>query len=297
MNSNHAYLLLSIIVLSLFGCSKNYTNVRTFADATTSVTQATPALLTDNQQSCWRSQRLTQQMLTVIKSDFEAKYSADYKAICESRGKKLKPIADINTVLSNFSGAISSLAKDDFVTGKPEAENATNFLTSMGKLGAFELTSDQISAVTKISQFVTNAMLNSERQSSLSKAFSQENQKNLKEIISALQKASGFFLLDLVSETETICLISTEMARNRGNEEVLALSEFKDRLASQIEIIEAKKIAITKYSEALLKLSEAIAPAAKSIQNPGNKEILTEIKNFAQQAYDLNKLFKTEFGR
>lgn len=291
--------LISIIFAAalLSGCATNYTNVRTFADAATSITQSTPALLVDNKLSCIRSQQLTDQVLTVVKAKDQTSFSADYKKICSQRDEKIKPISELNVVLGNFSGAVASLAKDDFVTGKTEAESATKFLASAGGISHLELTGEQVSAIVKIGQFVTNAMLNSKRQKALSEAFSGEMQANLKLLISALENASDFYLLDLDVEIRTINGVGQEMDLKKKSVESLALSEFQLKLEAQREVVNLRKLAIVKYKDSLHKFQEAIAPAADSIQNPSNKEILQQIKDFSQQAYELNKQFKAAFNK
>ncbi len=292
----HKIILPALLVSALAGCANNYTNVRTFAQATTSITQATPVLLADNKLSCVRSQQLAEEVLTVLKNPDATQYAEEYRTICDERENKLQPIVELNVVLNNFSTAVESLARDDFVTGKPEADAASNFLSNMGKLGAFELSSGQVSAVTGLVQFVTNAMLNSERQGVLGKAFSAENQQNLQSVIAALGKAGDFYINDLRSEKILIGLVSNEIEHKLSASESLAVSEFKLRLRGQRDLVEARMNAVRQYQQALVKLKDAIAPAAQSINQPDNREILREIKDFARQAYDVNRQFRAAFG-
>ena len=166
----------------------------------------------------------------------------------------------------------------------------------MGKLGAFELSADQITAVSSLVQFVTNAMLNAERQGALGKAFSEANQENIQAIIAALTQASAFYIVDLQAEKLTIAGVIQEMETNKQASESLALSEFKLRLQGQQDIVGSRLTAVSQYRDALVKLKDAMAPVAQSISRPGNREILQEVKDFANQVYDVNKQFKAAFG-
>jgi uncharacterized protein YceK len=288
-----AFSLLAAITLS--GCS-NLTNVRTFADATTTVTASTAAMVKDDQDSCRRRYQFEIEYYKVIKApDKEAKATSRQQERCKKLADQVKAILALNGVLQNYAAGLSALAQDSFVTYKGEIDETTAALTALQKSTITSISDPEIAAAGKLIQFIASAATEGYRQKKLAEAMNDEMKKAVDVTVAALNRTATAYEAQLYAEAGTVDVVLIGLDTLAANEP-LALLEYHRRMEQLAAAVEEKKKAIATYKQTLATMSDAYNDAANDLANPSRKEIGKAVIDYAKRAYAVEKDMHKAFG-
>lgn len=292
MNKN---LALALITAPLICACSNLASVRTFASATSTVTNSTSLLLNDDQGTCSRRMQVEIEFYRVAKMDAAASSAKTSESNCSVAEAQTKRILAYNNVLENYASALNAISQDSYVTVNGEVNDVDGILSNLNSTKLTAVTNDQKSAVEALVGFVGTAALDVYRHQKISDALSPQNVLAVKEISAAIRSAVHAYDLQLAQEGKAY-----DDAINAMNvvasKESLAVQEYSLRMSDIQSSLAQRRQAVDAYDKALASMGTALDAAAADVANPSFKEISASVISYAKQANAVQVSFRKAFA-
>jgi hypothetical protein len=309
-------------------CATNMTNVATFGDATSTVAQQTNAVLTKIPQSCRDQLDLLSGQLALANSvivpsasntgafaphttysaqqrlalgDYAQRLTAQQIQLaseCERMATFTPVLQGMSSSLAAFASALTALAKDEFVTYKPELDSLTQSIAALPVEGNKPLLDTaQVSALSGLQALIYKAATESYRQAKLTEVLDQ-GAAIMPGVVSALKSVSADYAdaLALVAQRAKAASEDAVAMRMAGLlYEPIAQQEFQYRLKLVEASAQARIDALKGYDALLDKVSPTLKAARDSVRHVPVHDVIAEVKAFAQQAYDVQQKLQKAF--
>lgn len=323
-----AFRIVLLISILTAGCATNMTSVATFGDATSKVAEQTNAVLTKIPQSCLDQFDLLSGQAALATavvagptgdaaaSARHTAYTAEQRgalrdyatrlttqkpelaAACDRMAKFTPALQGMSASLAGFASALTALAKDEFVTYRPEFGALTQSIAALPLHENKPLLNDkQVAAVNGLEALIYKAATESYRQRKLTEVLDQ-GVKIMPDVVKALQRVSSAYADDLVSVAER-ARASREDAKGMQKAgllyEPIAQQEFTYRMQGVEAAAQARVDALRGYDALLDKLPPTLTAARDSVRHVPLQDVIAEVKAFAQDAYAVQQKLQAAF--
>jgi hypothetical protein len=322
-------LLLGLCVL-LPACATNMASVATFGDATASVSQQTTVVLTKMPESCMDLVGMSSELheigisalsrRTAVPANAEAQRAApsdidrtkvtqlisalpaqqaSLTASCSRLSQLTTAMQGVSGTLAAYATAIKALAQDQFVTYKPEFDSLPKVIGTIPKDATHTLlTTEQVTALDGLQKLIYTAAIQSYRQTKLVEVLGGNNETAVVQVVAALRAVAVAYReqLELVQASITANVSAIRGLQGGGFLfEPIAQQEFAIRMNAQDRVNVARREALDQYVSVLDKVHPAFVKARESVTSAPTKDILLEIKDFAQSAYEVQQKMQKAF--
>lgn len=320
--------------LYLSACAINLSNVATFGDSMSSVAAETSTVLVNMPAACRQTLVLVSEQrrvvaavqaalaerakrpvisseesaglgnkqahLTVFAQALETS-EASLSDTCPGIESLMPALQGLSVVLSAYGSAIKSLAQDSFVTYNAELDVLPESLGRIPRPGHRSealLTREQTESISALQKLLYEAAIHSYRQRKLEQVLDDRNRQAILAVVNALRQASAYYspMLDIVQVKTVAVIDDARMLQREGLLlEPVGLQEFSIRMAGQAEAVKAKQDALRSYVALLDKVEPALDKTRWSLRNPADKELLSEVREFARTASEVERKLRKAF--
>jgi hypothetical protein len=268
----------------------NVPNVTAFANSVTVVTASTEQLVSSDRATC--------KDLNATLNEFEQLPKIQAlgdvgHADCETLGRVLDAIDGVNTVLDHYGKALMAISQDSVLNYDSDVRTLQDTLKTLPLKRP--PTREQIAAVGGLAGWTASLVTRKARDTAIHNALVGSNgsmKTHFHNVVALLQSLSKQYADGLQANANIhsgiLRLVSTEY----GREEAVAVAELRTRLAETTRMTDAQKAAIDKYNQGLDAMNRAFDAASAA---PTAKELLREVREFAEQARGIYQSFTKAF--
>jgi hypothetical protein len=267
-----------LLLATTAGCA-NLTNVRTLGSGLKTVTDAVPAVVSQDEANCQDTNDVLGEYSTIYAQPVPP---VDCKVLTET----LNNLLVNNKALAAYGTALTNLAQDQYVTTDTDSKDVSGMLTSLGQ------SSKVASAISTVFGFIENAALQGYRQRHISQAMTGAPAEAFAAIANDTTALCAQYDHQLTTELSILAVIQNALTNPKGTDahpaaeksEPIAVAEMNHRLTGVAGDVSAKQVALESFCEAAGKLNPAFADAVTSLKRPSVTDLTTSIKDFASQA-------------
>ncbi len=202
----------------------------------------------------------------------------------------------LSASLASYATAIKALAQDEFVTYRPELDTLPKSIGAIPAGKSTLLTSEQVDAISGLDALVYKAATESYRQAKLKDVLN--NDEPLIRVVNKLQDVTvkySYELATLASQGGTAVANAKALQREGLLLEPIGVQEFAVRVQAQQALTKDREDALTAYAEVLKKVQPALEKVRDSVNHPPAKDLVAEVKDFAQAAYNVQQKLRDAF--
>ncbi|WP_321964235.1 hypothetical protein [Paraburkholderia sp. J7] len=220
---------------------------------------------------------------------------------CEEMEALTPALAGLGTILSSYALGIKALAQDDFVTYKPELDKLPTSIGAIPRPGVPSetlLTKDQVASISDLQKLLYKAAIESYRQKKLKQVLDGNNEKVVVDLVDALRQVSTYYVGTLDSVKTSADALATDAKKLQQEGllyEPIGLLEVNVRMQGFANATELKLDAVKEYVALLEKVQPAFEKARDSINTVPAQDIVAEVKDFAQSAYEVQQKMQKAF--
>jgi hypothetical protein len=205
----------------------------------------------------------------------------------------LDAIDGVNTVLENYGKALGNISQDSVVNYDSDVTTLQGILKSLP--AKYKPTDNQITAVTGLAGWVASLVTERSREKAIRNAMSGPGDvmnAHFHTVVGLLSQLSTQYSEALATNASVTATSLNLVAHEYQGTEPVAVAELRNRLAGATQVGKDATAAINQYGSALDAMSKAFDSARKQ---PSAKELLTEVRAFAQQARSMYESFAKAF--
>jgi hypothetical protein len=282
-------LMLVVLTLGLMSCVDTQ-NVSTFANSVTVVTSATTKMIDSDRTVCANINAVLDEFGKLSKI---GPFGPEAYADCSTLGKVLDAINGVNTVLENYGKALGNISQDTVVNYDSDVTALQGILKSLP--AKYQPTAAQSTAVSELAGWVASLVTERSREKAIRNAMSGPGDvmnTHFHTVVALLRQLSSQYSETLTTSASTTAKSLDLVTRVYSGSEPVAVAELRNRLAGASQVGAGATDAISQYAKALDAMDTAFDAARKE---PTAKELLTEVRSFAQQARSVYESFAKAF--
>jgi hypothetical protein len=282
-------LVLVVLSLNLMSCVDTQ-NVSTFANSVTVVTSATTKMIDSDRAMCTNINAALDEFGKLPKI---GPFSADTYAHCATLGKVLDAIDGVNTVLENYGKALGNISQDSVVNYDSDVTTLQGILKSLP--AKYQPSANQIAAVSGLAGWVASLVTEGSREKAIRNAMSGPGDvmnTHFHTVVELLRQLSSQYSEALTTNAAVTATSLDLVTHEYQKSEPVAVAELRNRLAGATQVGKDATTAIKQYSGALDAMNAAFDAARKQ---PTAKQLLMDVRSFAQQARSVYESFAKAF--
>lgn len=296
MKSRVASVLLTsallVITGLLTGCA-NLSAVRIYAEETSKLSVAFDPMLSGSTASCV-DKFIRKKLITTRNFDALAA-EEDALALCGPIAEDNKIIAALNALLAQYADTLTALAADKPPSYKEELDGLKVSLGKVKLSGTQEslINSDKLTAITALTELLSRVANQQKRTSTISDLLEQE--EAITAISGALKDyATSNYRAWLHDEKRELRVLRAALAE-AGKKEPLAANYLKTQLLSAERKIDSQEKSVDAFVKAVDELQKTHAELRLQLHSLGEKELLAQLENFANEVAKLHRQVRDAF--